>query len=621
MEPVPTQEIKNIKRAGTRVRRGSMDLGEGGNGMLDDGEERARRGEIEKPCADHSENTDERTPRRERKSRESKARRQPQHGNHHAMNSPHGKAVRGVRFPSKLELGAVEGKATPLQPRESHGVPRRGSREVGVSKRGVSKAECGGFQGVEAALEERRRHGAIRVTRTKPHRGVVSDADNDDDEEEKENMTKRPAPLGGQHGVKGVKGVMPSRVSNESGEGRVEGRRVEAPDEMGLKITPIDGKATVNHEVKMTSSSIKAIIPDVVRASYTVQRELGRGSFGVVYLAKHKPNNAKVLNDFGEYVSQIRAKEEMGYTLPSGEVEAEGEREVAVKLISPGSDEIREMALQEAKILSTASCKHVVRMESLICDPKSDKVCIVMEYCSGGKLDDYLLANGVVKTSDDVDIVRSLSLQMLTAVSYLHDELRIVHRDVKPDNVLVQHRPPDEKGKARSPLLKMCDFGLSSFFQSTRLMKLYCGTPSYTAPEIYAGGGYTRAVDCWALGVMIYYFFGLELPFKRVKKKDMKKNSGKDLRFMDECPVGARDLIMRLLCHEKLERCTAKEGLSHGWITGSAQVIVVPNVMEMLRVYTGPIESSHDGDGDGDGDFTPTGVGSPWRSTQDSLQS
>ena len=70
----------------------------------------------------------------------------------------------------------------------------------------------------------------------------------------------------------------------------------------------------------------------------------------------------------------------------------------------------------------------------------------------------------------------------------------------QPENILLA---TDEK----ETLVKITDFGLSKFVGEASLMKTLCGTPSYLAPEVLesAGlGGYSKAVDCWSLGVILY---------------------------------------------------------------------------------------------------------------------
>ncbi|XP_027896282.1 serine/threonine-protein kinase pdik1l [Xiphophorus couchianus] len=123
---------------------------------------------------------------------------------------------------------------------------------------------------------------------------------------------------------------------------------------------------------------------------------------------------------------------------------------------------------------------------------------LVMEYCDGGDLTQYLLSR-----APDTDRNHSVVLQLCSAVAFLH-ALGITHRDLKPDNVLVCVTP-------KGPVIKVADFGLSKMsgavangerhrqhFSST------CGSDFYMAPEVWGGLSYTAQADIFSLGVMFW---------------------------------------------------------------------------------------------------------------------
>ncbi|MCJ1247068.1 hypothetical protein MMC30_004279 [Trapelia coarctata] len=91
-----------------------------------------------------------------------------------------------------------------------------------------------------------------------------------------------------------------------------------------------------------------------------------------------------------------------------------------------------------------------------------------------------------------------LLFQGLTVLKHLHSR-GVAYRDLKPENILV---------KRRSPLhLQFADFG---FANDQPDLKTFCGIERYCAPEIFAGGNYTTAVDIWSLGVVVLeYMYGL----------------------------------------------------------------------------------------------------------------
>lgn len=120
---------------------------------------------------------------------------------------------------------------------------------------------------------------------------------------------------------------------------------------------------------------------------------------------------------------------------------------------------------------------------------------VVMEYCYLGSLEDL----------QDVEPEQyvNASLQMLVGLRHLHNN-RVAHRDLKPGNLLVVNRHPIH--------IKISDFGLSKVVAVDSVLRTFCGTPLYTAPEVYPKNrtGYRPSVDIWSAGVMIFKFiFGL----------------------------------------------------------------------------------------------------------------
>lgn len=122
-------------------------------------------------------------------------------------------------------------------------------------------------------------------------------------------------------------------------------------------------------------------------------------------------------------------------------------------------------------------------------------------------------------------LARHVIVQVAQGIRYLHEERGVVHRDIKPENLLferipiipskeVVHRPYDEEkedeGEFQAGIggggigrVKIADFGLSKIVWDEQTMTP-CGTVGYTAPEIVKDERYSKSVDMWALGCVLY---------------------------------------------------------------------------------------------------------------------
>uniref|UniRef100_A0A480ZWI0 calcium/calmodulin-dependent protein kinase n=1 Tax=Sus scrofa TaxID=9823 RepID=A0A480ZWI0_PIG len=154
------------------------------------------------------------------------------------------------------------------------------------------------------------------------------------------------------------------------------------------------------------------------------------------------------------------------------------------------SPAFRDSSLEnEIAVLKKIKHENIVTLEDIY--ESSTHYYLVMQLVSGGELFDRILERGVYTERDASLVIR----QVLAAVKYLHEN-GIVHRDLKPENLL--YLTPEENSK-----IMITDFGLSKMEQSG-VMSTACGTPGYVAPEVLAQKPYSKAVDCWSIGVITY---------------------------------------------------------------------------------------------------------------------
>jgi serine/threonine protein kinase len=128
-----------------------------------------------------------------------------------------------------------------------------------------------------------------------------------------------------------------------------------------------------------------------------------------------------------------------------------------------------------------------------------DAYSIVSEYLTCDLLEYVNWSRGIPERE-----CKGLFSQLVSAVSFLHDECHVVHRDLKLENVMLD----------QNRNLRLIDFGFAKSFTDTQNMfSSLCGSPAYAAPEVVSGQPYTTAVDVWSLGVMLYAMVTATLPF------------------------------------------------------------------------------------------------------------
>ena len=121
-----------------------------------------------------------------------------------------------------------------------------------------------------------------------------------------------------------------------------------------------------------------------------------------------------------------------------------------------------------------------------------------MPYIRGGELFRVLAAKKRFIERD----VKFYIAQIIHGIGYLHSK-NIIHRDLKAENLML-----DENG-----YIKIIDFGLAKMLSPNELASTGCGTPEYFAPELMSDQGYSRDVDWWAVGILIYEMLCGNTPF------------------------------------------------------------------------------------------------------------
>ncbi|XP_043474698.1 serine/threonine-protein kinase N isoform X4 [Leptopilina heterotoma] len=230
----------------------------------------------------------------------------------------------------------------------------------------------------------------------------------------------------------------------------------------------LDQEVIYEMPVRTLQSRRQSQLTGMTLDNFRLLSVLGRGHFGKVILSQYK--------NTGEYF--------------------------AIKALKKGDIIVRdevESLLSEKRIFEVANTtRHPFLVNLFACFQTEAHVCFVMEYAAGGDLMMHIHA-------DVFGEPRAVfySACVVLGLQYLH-ESRIIYRDLKLDNLLL-----DTEG-----YVKIADFGLCKegmgFGDRTGT---FCGTPEFLAPEVLTETSYTRAVDWWGLGVLIFEMLAGESPF------------------------------------------------------------------------------------------------------------
>lgn len=253
--------------------------------------------------------------------------------------------------------------------------------------------------------------------------------------------------------------------------------------------------------------------------NYTFLRTIGHGQFGKVKLAVHNKTKTKV----------------------------------AIKVIKKGGiDEgASKFILREIQIMKRLRHPNIIQLYEVI-DTEA-RLFLVMEYASGGEVMDFIAVHGRLKERD----ASNFFAQVAWAVHYCHSQ-KTVHRDIKAENLLLDDHMN----------VKLIDFGLSNIFYPPQKLRTFCGSPMYAAPELVQHHEYVGPeVDCWSLGVLLYFLVCGSLPFGGESYAELYQQIMRaNYTLPPYLSAGCRDLIRHMLVSDPTKRFTIEEIVRHPWV-------------------------------------------------------
>ena len=217
----------------------------------------------------------------------------------------------------------------------------------------------------------------------------------------------------------------------------------------------------------------------------------------------------------------------------------------------------RKSVKREIKLMEKIDHTNIVGLHEIIDTGKY--VILVMDFVSDGSLHGYLKSKQN-RRLDEKDAKRIFK-QIVHGIAYCHSRC-ITHRDIKLENLLL-----DEASN-----IKIIDFGFSTCIPNDRRVKIFCGTPSYMAPEIVLKTEYCGPpADIWALGVLLFTMLSGQFPYRGATDEELYDKICRAAYTLPEdvdrsLSTAAKDLLAKLFSLRAEDRPTAKELLEHQWL-------------------------------------------------------
>lgn len=275
--------------------------------------------------------------------------------------------------------------------------------------------------------------------------------------------------------------------------------------------------------------------PFTVGDYHCTGRLLGEGSYANVYEGYHKFTNEKVA---------IKA--------------------MNMPMLRKMSPHVDVHLAREVNIMSCAHDDNIVRLYAKVWNRARTYLYLVMEHCDQGDLSHFLSPHRGKGIPEELTQV--FMRQFAAGLLHLRG-LNVVHRDLKPQNLLMKERDGDL-------CIKISDFGFARVLHEHDLSLTHVGSPVYMAPEILEYKRYTVKTDLWSVGVIMYeMLFGrFPIPAKTVDELQHKirKLSTGEVRILlpREKPISAqcRDLLVRLLQYDANARISWTHFFQHPWL-------------------------------------------------------
>ena len=273
--------------------------------------------------------------------------------------------------------------------------------------------------------------------------------------------------------------------------------------------------------IRIDKSDFVRMKEDNIFDEYELKEKLGEGAYGCVYKVQQKATN---------YLRAVKA----------------------IKKKHVDSTEF----YNEIEVLKALDHPNIIKLFD--CYQDKNYYYMVLEYCSGGDLFDYIQKEKFFTERKAGTIFN----QLLSAVNHLHKK-RIVHRDLKPENIVLIET------KNKDVFIKLIDFGTSITIKGKNLTQ-ELGTIYYIAPEVFMNN-YNEKADIWSCGIILYTMLCGHPPFCGNKENTIKSKilhsklvfPSKEFKTVSKEAI---EYIKKLLSYNPEHRPSAEEALNNKWL-------------------------------------------------------
>lgn len=286
----------------------------------------------------------------------------------------------------------------------------------------------------------------------------------------------------------------------------------------------------------------------IIDGKYAVERTIGEGAMGMVYLARDLITETKVV------IKSIREE-------------------------YAGNAEFHARAIEEGRVLARIDHPNVVRLNAVVVEP--GQLYLVMQYIEGNSLDRFIDAYRSQGQMVPLDEAMRIFRMMVQGVAAAHRE-GVIHRDIKPANILI---------RAKDGIAKVSDFGIAKTGDAIRTGRMrtlgVVGSPAYMAPEQRAGAqDLDRRADIYSLGIVFFELLTGRLPFVAATEPELVLLHSQAVlpsvrALRPELPSSLDDILARACAKDRRDRFSTCEELDAALAQGGLPILrsVPPTIM------------------------------------------